>query len=250
MGSEVFQAAIPPVRLPILDSQGLVSNVVHSVSWSGLLYLAFFLCSKFAIHIPFLRPKRQSPERPRELDAYIGSEDSVLPLHHNNTKDSADQTSESLNNESADLSGRTLPSTNIPPRNQAAAPPVYLLALPLVPICAAIYITSTRYFQFFHHGFDMLFGTLIGVLSAWFAFRWYHLPISQGAGWSWGARTRDRAWAIGVGVPGYVGTEGWASKPKGGTAKPEHPVLGPGYDGSRESAAREEQQQSDGGIAV
>jgi hypothetical protein len=57
----------------------------------------------------------------------------------------------------------------------------------------------------------MIFGSLIGILSAYFAFRYYHLPISQGAGWSWGARSRDRAWAIGVGVPGYVGTEGWTS---------------------------------------
>jgi hypothetical protein len=52
---------------------------------------------------------------------------------------------------------------------------------------------------------------LIGILSSWFAFRWYHLPISRGAGWSWGARSRNRAWIIGVGRGGYVGPEGWES---------------------------------------
>lgn len=167
------------------------------MSWSGLLYLAFFLCSKFAVGIPFLPPKRITPDRPIGLDAYLGSDSGgVLPSHAK---------------EESDLSSQTFGPSRIPPRNQAAAPPVYLLALPLVPICTAIYITSTRYFQFFHHGFDMIVGTLIGVLSAYFAFRYYHLPINQGAGWSWGARSRDRAWAIGVGVPGYVGTEGWSS---------------------------------------
>jgi len=185
-----------------------------SMSWSGLLYLAFFLCSKFAVGIPFLPPKRITPDRPTGLDAYLGSDShSVLPSH---SKDESE------------LSGQTFGPSRIPPRNQAAAPPVYLLALPLVPICTAIYITSTRYFQFFHHGFDMIVGTLIGAISAYFAFRYYHLPISQGAGWSWGARSRDRAWAIGVGVPGYVGTEGWTSASKRTGAPP--PALNGEHD--------------------
>ena len=170
------------------------------MSWSGLLYLALFLSSKFAVGIPFLPPRHSTPDRPTGLDAYLGSDSSILPSH-------------SAKEDAAEMSG----PSRIPPRNQAAAPPVYLLALPLVPICTAMYITSTRYFQFFHHGFDMIVGALIGVLSAYFAFRYYHLPISQGAGWSWGARSRDRAWAIGVGVPGYVGTEGWTSAKKAGS---------------------------------
>jgi len=198
MASEAFRLDILQVRnLPLLLL--LMSLLTcFPVSWSGLLYLAFFLCSKFAVGIPFLPPKRITPDHPTGLDAYLGSDShNILPSH---TKE-----------ESTDLSGQTFGPSRIPPRNQAAAPPVYLLALPLVPICTAIYITSTRYFQFFHHGFDMIVGSLIGILSAYFAFRYYHLPISQGAGWSWGARSRDRAWAIGVGVPGYVGTEGWTS---------------------------------------
>jgi hypothetical protein len=220
------------VSIDLISSDLRLLIIKSAVSWSGLFYLALFLCSKFAISIPFLPPKRLSVERPTDLDAYVGSGAGILPVHN----DSTDQTSGSFK-QSADPSNRTLALSKIPPRNQAAAPPVYLLALPLVPICTAIYITSTRYFQFFHHGFDMIAGMLIGILSAWFAFRWYHLPISQGAGWAWGARTRDRAWAIGVGVPGYVGTEGWFSESKGIAATdgvPNHPVLGPGYDGSQE----------------
>ena len=108
------------------------------------------------------------------------------------------------------------PDSNVSPivpiRNQAAAPPTYLLVLPLIPISVAFYICASRFFQFYHHGFDIISGALIGILSAWFGFRWYHLPISRGAGWSWGARSRDRAWGIGVGVGSYVGTEGWNSK--------------------------------------
>jgi hypothetical protein len=42
-------------------------------------------------------------------------------------------------------------------------------------------------------------------VTAIFAFRWYHLPISQGAGWSWGPRSRERAFWAGVGVGTYVG---------------------------------------------
>lgn len=178
-----------------------------TVSWSGLLYLAFFLCSKFAVGIPFLPPKRITPDRPTGLDAYLGSD-------NHNTSGLSSQSSK----DREVVTGQTFGPSRAPPRNQAAAPPVYLLALPLIPICTAIYITSTRYSQFFHHGFDMIFGTLIGAVSAYFAFRYYHLPISQGAGWSWGARSRDRAWAIGVGIPGYVGTEGWSSRNRGTSA--------------------------------
>jgi len=153
-----------------------------SNSWSGLFYLALFLCSKFAIFIPF------TPTGPNtEL-----SDDLLLPL---STHENPDEHKFS----------------SIPPRNRAAAPPVYLLALPLVPIAVAIYITSTRYFQFFHFGIDATIGTLVGILTSWFSFRFYHMPISRGAGWSWGARTRDRAWGIGIGRGGYVGLEGWRS---------------------------------------
>ncbi len=52
----------------------------------------------------------------------------------------------------------------------------------------------------------------MGFLVGWFAFRWYHLPVRQGAGWAWGARSKERAFGVGVGVGGYVGDEGWGSE--------------------------------------
>jgi hypothetical protein len=90
-------------------------------------------------------------------------------------------------------------------RNQAAAPPVYLLVFAIIPF-ASIYVSSTRYSDFKHHGFDILFGYFIGTVTAVFAFRFYHLPVSQGAGWSWGPRSRDRSFWAGIGVGNYVGT--------------------------------------------
>jgi hypothetical protein len=44
---------------------------------------------------------------------------------------------------------------------------------------------------------------MIGTICAVFAFRYYHLPISQGAGWAWGPRSRDRSFWAGVGIGSY-----------------------------------------------
>ena len=63
---------------------------------------------------------------------------------------------------------------------------------------------------------DLISGSLIGIGSAWFAFRWYHLPIGRGSGWAWGPRSKDRAFGIGVGIGNYADAEGWgASRPSG-----------------------------------
>lgn len=88
-------------------------------------------------------------------------------------------------------------------RKAAAAPPLYLLVIVLIPIAAAIYIASTRFTDDKHAGFDVLFGSLEGLICAWFAFRWYHLPIRRGAGWAWGPRHRSVAFGTGMGVESY-----------------------------------------------
>jgi hypothetical protein len=184
-----------------------------------MFYLALFLCSKFAIAVPFLPSRsasetvgaRYDPDDPLHFEPRAALEDARPPY--------------------------------FPYRNRAAAPPVYLLALPLVPICAAIYITSTRFAQFYHHGFDLMFGSAIGILSSWFSFRLYHLPISRGAGWSWGARSRNRAWGITIGQGGYVGPEGWSNSETqhlNHAVKPNElgnrtdTILGPGLPGPLE----------------
>lgn len=99
----------------------------------------------------------------------------------------------------------------VPLRNQNAAAPVYLLIIAFIPAAVALYVNCTRYTDFAHHGWDIVAGSLIGIMTAVFSFRWYHLPISQGAGWAWGARSRDRAFGIPVGTGSYVGSEGWSS---------------------------------------
>lgn len=181
-----------------------------SFSWAGLLYLTLFLCSKFAIAIPFLPPHPYTTDTP-VFEPSPNPTHSILPTHHQNptTKNPSDTPTLPPNPPDS-------PPASVPLRNQAAAPPTYTLVIALIPICAAIYICSTRYSDFRHHGFDILFGSFIGIVCAYFSFRWYHLPIRRGAGWSWGARSRERAWGVGVGVMGYVGAEGWAPKDREG----------------------------------
>ncbi|ORY09058.1 PAP2 domain-containing protein [Clohesyomyces aquaticus] len=172
-----------------------------SFSWAGLLYLTLFLASKFAVAIPFLAPRPFSTN-PAYTSAVSRSNlrsKPILPIHSKSHTDST-------------LSGSAPEEHVVPIRNQAAAPPVYTLVLILVPIASAIYISSTRFTDYRHHGFDIIFGSLIGIVCSWFSFRWYHLPIRTGAGWAWGPRTYQRAWGIGVGVGAYVGTEGWSHR--------------------------------------
>ncbi|KAI7365178.1 hypothetical protein KC354_g5092 [Hortaea werneckii] len=88
-----------------------------------------------------------------------------------------------------------------------AAPPTWGVAVAIIPLGVAAYISSTRYAEYWHHGFDCIVGALIGILSAYFAFRWYQMPLQQGQGWAWGPRTRDRAFGVGVGSGNYAGKE-------------------------------------------
>ncbi|KAK5731437.1 hypothetical protein LTR17_011399 [Elasticomyces elasticus] len=174
-----------------------------SFSWSGLLYLALFLCTKLAISIPRI-PDVLLSRAPASLQLPPDTE--LLPLHRRSHDTSSART------KTQTAPGIQTDETQILPLyNQAAAPPNYGIIIVLVPLSAAAYITSTRYAEFWHFGFDVLSGALIGSLSAWFSFRWYHLPFQRGQGWAWGPRSRERAFGIGVGTQGYVGKEGWES---------------------------------------
>lgn len=99
------------------------------------------------------------------------------------------------------LSPQNLRLTSV--RRQAAAPPLWLLVFAAAPFSVAVMIACTRWFDFRHHAFDILSGFTIGTVSAFAAFRWYHLPISRGAGWAWGPRCADKAWWAGVGSSSY-----------------------------------------------
>ncbi|PVH87232.1 acid phosphatase/Vanadium-dependent haloperoxidase [Cadophora sp. DSE1049] len=169
-----------------------------SFSSGGLIYLSLFLASKLAITIPFLA----SGSSATQLSAFP-SRASTARTMENRSMESRDKP----------MAGDDLlqePSGHddavIAARNQAAGPPVYLLVIAVLPSFASIYIASTRFSDFRHHGFDILFGYLIGLVTSVFAFRYYHLPINQGAGWSWGPRSRDRSFWAGVGVGNYVGS--------------------------------------------
>ena len=159
------------------------------VSWAGLTYLTLFLCAKFAITIPYLLPQKY--------------EYSAFSTPHQNEPHR--QKGFSSDHHKDDLSTNQTPiSSHTALRSEAAAPPTYLLVLAFLPIGLAIYISSTRYSDFRHHGFDIIFGSLEGFLLAWGSFRWYHAPIRRGAGWSWGPRSVSKAFGGGVGVQGYA----------------------------------------------
>lgn len=172
-----------------------------SFSAAGLIYLSLFIASKLAITIPFLAPRPYSSSSshttafPSRIQRQQGKTHMLSPSEQDKGLSTTDeQFSPSGHNEAI-----------IASRDQAAAPPVYLLVFAIIPFFASIYIASTRWSDFRHHGFDILFGYFIGTVTAIFAFRWYHLPISQGAGWSWGPRSRERAFWAGIGVGSYVG---------------------------------------------
>ena len=129
-----------------------------------------------------------------------------------------------------------------PARNRAAAPPLYLLVLAFVPLGAAFYISGSRWSYYRHHSFDIIFGSILGFLFAWLGFRLYHLPIRRGAGWSWGARTRNRAFYIGVGIPSYIGDEGWESAKAAGSGHPDlesgEAITGPRISGQSDAGMK------------
>jgi hypothetical protein len=84
------------------------------------------------------------------------------------------------------------------------------MILSFFPTATASFIAASRWFNYRHHGFDILFGSALGIFFAYIGFNMYHLPIRRGAGWAWGARSRRRAFARGVGVPSSLGTDSWA----------------------------------------
>lgn len=194
-GLSNFLAEAPPVvswticlnKSKVVSHDGFASfpSGHSSFSFAGMTYLALFLCSKFAIGIPFLPP---SPHKLPSPSHFLNPAITRTDNHHN----------------------KGTPE-DIPPRNQAAAPPIWLLVLPLLCMATAIYIASSRWRDDRHQGFDIICGSILGIASAWLGFRWYHLPVRRGAGWSWGARTRERAFGVKVGMSTYVGEEGWES---------------------------------------
>ncbi|KAI1845685.1 hypothetical protein JX265_005375 [Neoarthrinium moseri] len=177
----------------------------HSSSAAaGLIYLSFFLASKFAVVIPFASggsakdSDSGSAAFPSRSTGASGINGSYKPMSHA-TDELAAPEDPAIARQIA-----THSSSVASVRRQAAAPPVYLLGLTLLPFFLAIFIAGSRWSDFRHHGFDILFGFIIGIVTAWFAFRYYHLPVSSGAGWAWAPRSPDKAFWAGVGVYSYA----------------------------------------------
>jgi len=184
-----------------------------SSSAAGMIYLSLFIASKFAITIPFFTPGQganaesalaafpsRTAQNPSSTARAVGGAESYeLPTRgttNSQTRPFADPTFQ----KSPVQYNQAISAV----RRQAAAPPIYLLVIALVPTFTAIFIASSRWFDFRHHGFDILFGFFIGTVTAVFAFRYYHLPISRGAGWAWGPRSHDKAFWAGVGSYSYA----------------------------------------------
>lgn len=195
MSSGICQERDPAVLREIFASW---PSGHSSFSFAGLLYLSLFLCAKFSVGIPYLLPvPKTAKENTYDYDERLAGASKQAP---------------SLNSQSKFVSTNELTSDERapPPRNSTAAPPIYLLLLAVfLPIGSAIYICISRWFDFHHHGIDILTGALLGATSAWFSFRYYHAPVLIGSGWAWGARSRGRAFWAGVGRDSYVGDEGW-----------------------------------------
>lgn len=139
-----------------------------SFSWAGMVYLALYACAKLGMRMPYLIPGQ---DESRAVGSTIKEK----------------------------LAGGA--------RRQAAAPPAYLFIVALLPLAISTYVACSRFSDYRHHGFDILFGALLGTFTAWVSFRMYHLPSRYGAGWAWGPRSAAKAWCIGVGVANY-GEEG------------------------------------------
>lgn len=89
-------------------------------------------------------------------------------------------------------------------RDRAAAPPVFGAIIVLIPICLAIFICSTRYVDFKHQGIDIFSGAVLGIITSWIGFRWYHGSLTRGQPWTWSPRSKDRAFAVSSGTNGWI----------------------------------------------
>ena len=172
-----------------------------SSSAAGLIYTSLFLASKFSVIIPFVVGSSRTGDA-GTLSAFPSRVRSDVDPYEP-TRNRSDMSSPFQDKYAARQNAKIQSL-----RLQAAAPPIYLLVIVLMPFCVAIFIASSRWFDFRHHGFDILFGFLMGTVTAIYSFRYYHLPIQEGAGWAWGPRDQHRAFWSGVGRLGYAGDAG------------------------------------------
>jgi hypothetical protein len=225
---------------------------------SGLIYLSLFLASKLNVTIPFLAstgyPADESsfsafPSRlvPKRKTGQLRKEEETLP---STTPDGSGL--ETAETEAAEGNDRIFAHEKAltAVRRQAAAAPLYLLIVTLLPTFAAIFIGASRWPDYRHHAADIVTGLLIGALTSYFSFRYYHLPISQGAGWGWGPRHSDKAFWAGVGSYSYAtaGESGGSDSVGGRRAEDEEEGFGNKNGNGAATATRNGMKELRGGL--
>lgn len=182
-----------------------------SFSAATMIYLSLFIASKFTITIPFVvTPAGYGSSSSEGLrDASVAAfpsrsapgNISPAPSNQDGGGGGSDGLRRGLLDNHPDPEGHISSHSRavLALRRQAAAPPLYLFGISLLPFFAAVYIASSRWFDYRHHAFDIFSGFLIGTLAAILGFRWYHMPVAQGAGWAWGPRSVDKAFWAGLG---------------------------------------------------
>lgn len=181
-----------------------ITLTVHTVSWAGMTYLTLWLCSKFRITIPYLSQQPLGNELPTTDSEHDLNSDGSEHHHHHREQ--------LLHIFHESIKGKSLPPQfSLSIRNRGAPPPVYLLIAASIPLGVAVFISSSRWFDHRHYGFDILFGSVLGIIFAFLGFYLYHLPIRRGAGWSWGPRSPGNAFWKDIGYPNQVAADGWTS---------------------------------------
>lgn len=148
-------------------------------------YLTLWICSKLAVRIPYLTHYPSKVNEPTSLRIH----DKVIDEHGHQNDSQVASSQPSL----------------LVARRTGAAPPIYLVILAFIPLGVSFYVSSTRWVDNRHAGFDIICGSLVGIVFAWLGFRLYNPPLTRGAGWAWSARSPSRAFFTGI------GDEGWAS---------------------------------------
>lgn len=185
--------------------------------------MTLWLCAKFSVAFPYLGPLAFGARSPAAETA-AAARASTHPI----TASKTEAANENMNVANSFRSKS--------PRDQGAAPPVYLQVLVFVPVCVAFFVACSRYHDHRHAGFDIISGSILGIFFAYVAFRMYHLPLPRSEGWAWAARSRRHAFFRGVGYADLTVTEGWAA------ADPEEPVDAPGVSEAEPSTLRGEEQ--------
>ena len=153
---------------------------------AGLFYFTLWLCSRFAIWLPTSSRPLDTSERSVDVpqrESFGSAQDTIELVAGQTLRTNAE----------SEITG-----------DHAAAPPLWTLFIPFIPLGGALYICLSRYMDYAHHGFDIIAGALIGIITSWFSFRFYHMPVSQMRGRAWGRRSPVAAFSLGSNKFGYV----------------------------------------------